>query len=45
VLHDALDRLTPQQVADLATGIDALEALAEELRVLERKHEREEVQQ
>jgi DNA-binding MarR family transcriptional regulator len=43
VLHDALHRLTPQQVADLATGIDALEALAGELRVLER--EREEVHQ
>jgi DNA-binding MarR family transcriptional regulator len=43
VLHDALDRLTPQQVADLATGIDALEALAGALRVLEREHEHEEV--
>jgi DNA-binding MarR family transcriptional regulator len=36
VLHDALDRLTPGQLADLATGIDALGALAEELRELER---------
>ncbi|WP_345605074.1 MarR family winged helix-turn-helix transcriptional regulator [Pseudonocardia adelaidensis] len=36
VLHEALDRLTPRQLADLAAGIDALEALAEELRHLER---------
>jgi DNA-binding MarR family transcriptional regulator len=36
VLHEALDRLTPHQVADLAAGIDALEALADELRNLER---------
>jgi DNA-binding MarR family transcriptional regulator len=36
VLHDALDRLTPRQLADLAAGIDALGALAEELRELER---------
>jgi DNA-binding MarR family transcriptional regulator len=36
VLHDALDRLTPGQLADLAAGIDALGALAEELRELER---------
>jgi DNA-binding MarR family transcriptional regulator len=36
VLHDALDRLSPRQLADLAAGIDALGALAEELRELER---------
>ncbi|MHA6620650.1 MarR family winged helix-turn-helix transcriptional regulator [Pseudonocardia sp. DLS-67] len=36
VLHEALDRLTPRQLADLAAGIDALEALAGELRDLER---------
>jgi DNA-binding MarR family transcriptional regulator len=36
VLHEALDRLTPRQLTDLAAGIDALEALAEELRDLER---------
>jgi DNA-binding MarR family transcriptional regulator len=36
VLHEALDRLTPRQLADLAAGIDALEALAGELRTLER---------
>jgi DNA-binding MarR family transcriptional regulator len=36
VLHEALDRLGPRQLADLAAGIDALEALAEELRALER---------
>jgi DNA-binding MarR family transcriptional regulator len=36
VLHDALDRLTPRQLADLAAGIDVLGALAEELRELER---------
>jgi DNA-binding MarR family transcriptional regulator len=35
MLHDALARLTPRQLADLAAGIDALEALAEELRELE----------
>ncbi|GAA1313713.1 hypothetical protein GCM10009610_34230 [Pseudonocardia xinjiangensis] len=39
VLHEALDRLTPEQVADLAAGIDALGALAEELRALERTSE------
>jgi DNA-binding MarR family transcriptional regulator len=39
VLHDALDRLTPRQVAELAAGIDALGALAEELRALERDRE------
>jgi DNA-binding MarR family transcriptional regulator len=37
VLHEALDRLSPRQLADLAAGIDALEALAEELRSLERE--------
>jgi DNA-binding MarR family transcriptional regulator len=37
VLHEALDRLSPRQLADLAAGIDALEALAEELRTLERE--------
>jgi DNA-binding MarR family transcriptional regulator len=37
VLHEALDRLSPRQLADLAAGIDALEALAEELRALERE--------
>jgi DNA-binding MarR family transcriptional regulator len=37
VLHEALDRLTPRQLADLAAGIDALGALAEELRHLERE--------
>jgi DNA-binding MarR family transcriptional regulator len=36
VLHDALDRLTAHQLADLAAGIDALGVLAEELRELER---------
>jgi len=36
VLHEALERLTPGQLEDLAAGIDALEALADELRVLER---------
>jgi DNA-binding MarR family transcriptional regulator len=36
VLHEALDRLTPRQLTDLAAGIDALGALAEELRDLER---------
>jgi len=36
VLHEALDRLTPRQLADLAAGIDALGALADELRDLER---------
>lgn len=36
VLHEALDRLTPRQLADLAAGIDALGTLAEELRDLER---------
>jgi DNA-binding MarR family transcriptional regulator len=36
VLHEALDRLTPRQLADLAAGADALGALAEELRDLER---------
>jgi DNA-binding MarR family transcriptional regulator len=36
VLHDALDRLSPRQLADLAAGIDVLGALAEELRELER---------
>jgi DNA-binding MarR family transcriptional regulator len=39
VLHEALDRLTPEQVADLAAGIDALGALAEELRDLEHRRE------
>jgi DNA-binding MarR family transcriptional regulator len=39
VLHDALDRLGPQQLADLANGIDALGALADELRELERRAE------
>jgi DNA-binding MarR family transcriptional regulator len=39
VLHEALDRLTPEQVADLAAGIDALGALAEELRDLEHSRE------
>jgi DNA-binding MarR family transcriptional regulator len=37
LLHEALDRLSPRQLADLAAGIDALEALAEELRTLERE--------
>ena len=37
VLHEALGRLSPHQLADLAAGIDALEALAEELRTLERE--------
>ncbi|TWF74195.1 DNA-binding MarR family transcriptional regulator [Pseudonocardia hierapolitana] len=37
VLHEALDRLSPRQLTDLAAGIDALEALAEELRTLERE--------
>jgi DNA-binding MarR family transcriptional regulator len=37
VLHEALDRLSPRQLADLAAGIDAMEALAEELRTLERE--------
>jgi DNA-binding MarR family transcriptional regulator len=37
VLHEALDRLTPRQLTDLAAGIDALGALAEELRHLERE--------
>lgn len=36
LLRDALDRLTPEQVADLAVGIDALGALAAELQALER---------
>jgi DNA-binding MarR family transcriptional regulator len=37
LLHEALDRLSPRQLADLAAGIDAMEALAEELRTLERE--------
>ncbi|HLU59092.1 MAG TPA: MarR family transcriptional regulator [Pseudonocardia sp.] len=37
VLHEALGRLGPRRVAELAAGIDALEALAEELRALERE--------
>ena len=37
LLLDALDRLTPGQVADLAAGIDALGALAAELQALERQ--------
>lgn len=37
VLHEALDRLSPRQLADLAAGIDAMEALADELRTLERE--------
>jgi DNA-binding MarR family transcriptional regulator len=36
LLHEALDRLTPRQLEDLAAGIDAMEALAEQLRHLER---------
>jgi DNA-binding MarR family transcriptional regulator len=39
VLHEALDRLTAEQIADLAAGIDALGALTEELRALERSSE------
>jgi DNA-binding MarR family transcriptional regulator len=37
VLHEALDRLDHEQVAALAAGVSALEALAEELRALERE--------
>jgi DNA-binding MarR family transcriptional regulator len=37
VLHEALNRLDHEQVAALAAGVGALEALAEELRALERE--------
>lgn len=37
VLHEALDRLSPQQLTALAAGIDMLDALAEQLRDIERE--------
>jgi DNA-binding MarR family transcriptional regulator len=39
VLHDALDRLSPQQVEALAAGVEALGVLADELRALEQERD------
>jgi DNA-binding MarR family transcriptional regulator len=39
VLHEALDRLEPEQVAALAAGVGALEALTEQLKALELERE------
>jgi DNA-binding MarR family transcriptional regulator len=39
VLHDALDRLSPQQVEALAAGLEALGVLADELKALEQERE------
>jgi DNA-binding MarR family transcriptional regulator len=43
-LHEALDRLGPEQVAALATGVGVLNALAEQLQALEQERERVEQQ-